>query len=389
MEYISLDSKEPIDSSFSSPSRNRPQSFHNLSEKPDNNQQISVIEARALPNNPDKFYKGQNGDFTVNLVNNLREHLEKKNQTNQYKEINKQLRQIIRQTPDYDEVAFEEDDILSDLIIDDVPVPPPTRLYQERCKYCKRLYMLKENFEKHVSECIVKSLTNYIWEINYCLQLKQENQISTNQFVQRMVQNIVSGHQILENYNRGSLVNDVNTNDCTHTIDERFKNANDIFNSFKFNDRETSNSSTSSSNDDTLNNTIKFIGDPESSKKLNISISSNSSYNLIDLFANEDGLVDVSKNYDDIKTTPSRKSNNNCVIKATPTPRKNNKKKTMTSPSSSTSSGTQTFENIQNIVKTAPISPNIQNKKIECKLCGLLFATIQHLDQHFFRSHIN
>lgn len=394
IELISSESKEVI-SLPEPPTRIRKNLWDefvlNLSQ---NNHQLATIDTSNIQTDSslisshktDKFFKGQNSDFTINLVNNLKEHLEKKNQTNHSNEINKQLRQFIRQTPEYDEIPFEEDDILLDLKLEDEQLPASTRLFQERCKYCKRRYMFQETFEKHVNECIVKSLTNYIWEINYCLQLKNEKQITTNQFIQRMTHNIKNGNQVLEDYHRGvgglpHALTIVSSNDNTLTLEDKFKFTTN-FSNYVDCDRENSNTPLSSTDDDIL---TKLAVDPTKPSSKNPSLL-NSSLNLLDLFASEDGLIDVSQTYEfDSKNSPSPsihngKLVNDCIKK--PKPHSNRSKPTITP---NTLSHSRNINNLDN--QYSNNSKTDSYKGITCKMCEQVFVSIQHLDYHYLRSH--
>lgn len=382
IELISNESKELI-SIPEPPTRIRKNLWNELvSNSSQNNHQVATIETLNIQNdlefiNPDKtdkFFKGQNSDFTINLVNNLKEHLEKKNQTNHSNEINKQLRQFIRQTPEYDEIPFEEDDILLELKLDDEKLPISTRIFQERCKYCKRRYMFQETFEKHVNECIVKSLTNYIWEINYCLQLKDEKQITTNQFIQRMIHNIKNGNQVLEDYHRGvgglpHALTIVASNDNTLTLEDKFNFSTNL-SDYGDCDRENSNTPLSSTDDNIL------IKSTAKSTKLLLTnqLINKSSLNILDLFENEDGLIDVSSAYNSNPIFHSEQLVKDCTTK--PKPHSNRSKPTIISPSRNNLED-QCFNK----------SKTEFYKEITCKACGQFFASIQHLDYHYLRSH--
>lgn len=325
----------------------------------------------------DKFFKRQNSDFTINLVNNLKEHLEKKNQTNQYKEMNKQLRDFIRQTPEYDEVPFEEDDIMSDFKLDDgSSMPVSTRLFQERCKYCKRRYMFQETFEKHLNECIVKSLTNFIWEINYCLRLKDEKQISSNQFVQRMISGVKNGMQIIEDYHRGvgGLPHAISTtnshNDDTITLEDKFK----LPESYKNEVFKCDNNDDKYSDQELPDTPLSFLSkDPPPQLTSTPNMKINSSINLIELFANEDGLVDCSQTFSAFAC-----ENSVDTVVAQNKRRPNRSKKLSTSSSVSVEPSPRLLS--RQISESS--ATNASFKQIACRICGETFNTIQHLDQH-------
>lgn len=88
---------------------------------------------------------------------------------------------------DYKEKTFVEDDITQWDTSEGVEINHPEVFVERKCGFCLHRFMLEDTYEKHLDDCIYRTLIEFIKNANYFMELKAQNAISNLEFVRRIV----------------------------------------------------------------------------------------------------------------------------------------------------------------------------------------------------------
>lgn len=167
--------------------------------------QNNSVNEMATTVKSEKFFKS-NKNFGMSVLNNLN----KKKRVNMMRAtvqvgMDKLDADFVSLPPpaQFEEIDFQEDDILADIQPDTdlVGIGGFDEIYRERkCRYCRRRFMFRETYDEHVNECLEKKFINFIYEINYYLELKTNGTITSNQFIQKMIVALKSNLEMLLKY---------------------------------------------------------------------------------------------------------------------------------------------------------------------------------------------
>lgn len=83
----------------------------------------------------------------------------------------------------YTEKIFEEDD----LDFDRIEINQPDDYKERKCHACKCRFMLLENYQLHMKECLQAKLVSFITDCHQLLIVKKHKAVSTAEFMRRMI----------------------------------------------------------------------------------------------------------------------------------------------------------------------------------------------------------